>query len=240
MLRALDGVVWEEQLRRWRVDNLLSHREFNRYCRLFYPHNDIEPAIVIPFSTTINFGFNFFGQELAGGDSAYDSSNFATKVRSVGVWFGGYDDTASSYGLSNTPRVYLIPVGFDAMRSPTDDTGEIRLWKILDQKLPVPFPVGYDELANPEWIPMVDTLSEEYAAIRKFSSFRAYHDSGTFVDTEVVTDSRVVGRSVWNSRWLLIIPMGTLHNDREYAFEKFVTGIGDIKIFFQTYAYSGN
>jgi hypothetical protein len=242
LFRTVDDSVWEEQLRRYRVDNILVHREFARYCRVFYPHEAVEPAIVIPFTTSINFGFNFFGHELAGGDSAYDSTNFATKVRSVGVWFRGYDDTASSAGLSNTPRVYLIPVGFDVMRSPTDGVGTTRMWKILDQKLPVPFPVGHLELADPEWIPIVDTLSEEYAAIRKYSSFRAHHDPETEeVPTDDMTmDSRVVGRSVWNTRWLLIIPMGTLHNDREYAFEKFVTGIDDIKVFFMTYAYSGN
>jgi len=239
LFRTVDDATWQETLRRHRVDNVLANREFNRYCRVFQPHQAAEPALVIPIPTTINFGFNFFGRELAGGDNAYDSTNFATKIRSVGVWFSNYDAVTSA-GLSNTPRVYLIPVGHDIMRSPTDRTGEIRVWRILDQRLPVPFPVGPLELANPQWIPIVDTLSEEYAAIRQYSSFRAFHDSGDFDTAETITDSRLIGRSVWNTRWLLIIPMGTLHSNREYAFEKFVSGVSDIKIFFLSYAYSGN
>jgi hypothetical protein len=49
---------------------------------------------------------------------------------------------------------------------------------------------------------------------------------------------------------LLIIPAGTLHSDREEGLMRFIhgplvggqrtgEGVSDIKIFFQTYAYSG-
>jgi hypothetical protein len=239
LFRSVTTDTWRTVLRQYRVDDILTIPEFKRYCRVFQPHETTEPGIVIPVSTTVNFGFNFFGEKLAAGDSAYDSTNFATKVRSVGVWFTGYD-ALTSYGLSNTPRVYLIPVGYDIMRSPTGETGEIRLWKILDQKMPIPFPVGPSDLASPSWIPMVDTLSEEYAAIRKFSSFRAYHDSGEFSLSETITDSRLIGRSVWNTRWLLIIPAGTLHSNRQMGLDTFINGVTDIKMFFSTYAYSGN
>jgi hypothetical protein len=239
LFRTATDDTWREVLRQHVVDDLLSVREFKRYCRVFEPHQATEPGIVIPIPTTVNFGFNFFGMELVSGDSAYDSTNFATKIRSVGVWFTGYDALTTA-GLSNTPRIYLIPVGYDIMRSPTGETGEIRVWKILDQKLPTPFPIGPADLASPSWIPMVDTLSEEYAAIRRFSSFRAYHDAGELDPTEMSADSRLVGRSVWNTRWLLIIPAGSLHSDRQKAIDTFVNGVTDIKIFFQTYAYSGN
>ena len=69
---------------------------------------------------------------------------------------------------------------------------------------------------------------------------------------ETVTDTRLIGRSVWNTRWLLIIPGGTLNNDRNEGIQRFINGglrldgtrdgngVSDIKIFFQTYAYSGN
>jgi len=239
LFRSVTDDTWREVLRQHKVDDLLSVREFRRYCRMFQPQQPVEPGIVIPIPTTVNFGFNFFGRTLAAGDSAYDSTNFATKVRSVGVWFSNYD-ALTSQGLSNTPRVYLIPVGYDIMRSPTGELGEIRTWKILDQKLPVPFPIGSADLGSPEWIPMVDTLSEEYAALRRYSSFRAYHDSGQFDAKETVSDSRLIGRSVWNTRWLLIIPAGTLHSDRQKALDTFINGVTDIEVFFQTYAYSGD
>ena len=71
------------------------------------------------------------------------------------------------------------------------------------------------------------------------------------VENETINDSRLIGRSVWNSRWLLIIPAGTLHSDRNEGLERFINGalvgnqrdgngVSDIKLFFQTYAYSGN
>ena len=60
-----------------------------------------------------------------------------------------------------------------------------------------------------------------------------------------------MGRSVWNSRWLLIIPGRTLLADPEEGVERFIhgasvngvrngNGIKDIKIFFQTYSINGD
>ena len=87
---------------------------------------------------------------------------------------------------------------------------------------------------------MNDSLSDTLAAIRRFSSFRAYHDSGTFDPGETVTDSRLIGRSVWNTDWMLIIPGGTLLNDPNQGLNTFINSVSDIKMFFQTYSYSGN
>ena len=242
--------LWREELQRNIVDNLLDFQEFKRYCIPFQPQQAVEPAIVIPFSTTINFGQNFFGWPAGGGDNDYDSTHFATKIRTVGVWFANYNNLGA--GMINTPRVYLVPVGNDVLRSPTGNAGTIREWKILDQKLPVPFPLSEGTLSNQRWIPTNDTLSDELGDIRQFARFRAYHDSGTFDPAQTISDSRLIGRSVWNTRWLLIIPGGTLHNDRVEGIQRFINGtllpngqrdgngVLDIRIFFQTYAYSGN
>jgi hypothetical protein len=167
----------------------------------------------------------------------------------VGVWFANYNNLGG--GMINTPRVYLVPVGNDILRSPTGGLGKIREWTIMDQLLPVPFPLSGDALGDPNWIPINDTLVGDLGEIRRFARFRAYHDSGTFEPTETINDSRLIGRSVWNTRWLLIIPAGSLHRDRNDGLERFINGtlvngerdgngISDIKIFFQTYAYSGN
>ncbi len=97
--------VWRDTLTRNVVPNLLVIPEFKRFCVPFQPALPIEPAIVIPFSTSINFGQNFFGWPAGGGDNSYDSTHFVTKIRSVGVWFANYNNLA----LVNTPRVYLLP-----------------------------------------------------------------------------------------------------------------------------------
>jgi hypothetical protein len=69
----------------------------------------------------------------------------------------------------------------------------------------------------------------------------------------MLSSTRLVGRSVWNTRWLLIIPAGTLNADREFALKTLIQGadlnhdgkidqpgIQDIQIGFETYSNSGN
>lgn len=228
---------WRDTLSKFRIDDLWEVPEFRRFARPFAPESaGPQPGLVIPFETSVTFGLNFFANPLEGGDSAYDPSQFATKIRSVGVWFSDYD----GHGLSNTPRVYLVPVGADVLRAPSDDTLATREWRVMDQSLPAPFPVGASSLSNPNWIPKNDTLSDELGDIRRFSSLRAYHDSGEFDESQTATDSRLIGRSVWNTRWLLIIPGGTLLSDANKGLDTFLSQVSDIKLFFQTYAYSGN
>jgi hypothetical protein len=91
--------------------------------------------------------------------------------------------------------------------------------------------------------------------IRQHSDFRAYHDSGYLNQDEMSYDTRLIGRSVWNSKWLLIIPGQNLLYDGAEGLETLIDGplvfggtggertgfgISDIKIFFDTYGYSGN
>jgi hypothetical protein len=147
--------VWRQVLDAHRVADLWDIPEFRRYCRPFAVEGIPQAGIVIPFSTTVTAGLNFFGWPLGGGDSYYSSTNFATKVRSAGVWFSNYN----SVHLAQTPRIYLIPVGEDILRTPAPDTKDIRTWHVVDQKMPVPFPLVGSELeGNPEWIPTVDTV----------------------------------------------------------------------------------
>lgn len=242
---ARGDAAWRETLEGFRVPNILAIPEFRRNA-IFVSERTVEPGLVIPFETSINFGQNFFGRPLAPGDSAYDPSHFATKVRSVGIWFGNYNATE----LSVTPNVYLIPVGLDILRSPSGDRSQIREWQIVDQAIPVPFPISSGQTQAANWIPSRDTLDGTFADIRQFSGFRAFHDS-TFNANEFTKNSRLIGRSVWNTRWLLVIPAGTLHSDRQEALDRFIhgklvngqrdgQGVKDLLLYFQTYAYSGN
>src|SRR5262249_44177098 len=115
LFRVLSGPTgsqrWRETLERLVGPNLRTLPEFQRHCVPFSPMQAVEPAIVIPFGTTINFGLNLFGWPAGGGDNDYDSTKFATKIRSVGVWFANFNNLGG--GMINTPRVYLIPVGLD-------------------------------------------------------------------------------------------------------------------------------
>ena len=248
---SVSDANWRNTLEKYRVPDLWALPEFQRFCRPFAPRDaGPQPGLVIPFRTYIQYGRNFFGWPLSGGDSTYDPTFFATKIRSAGIWFQNYDGA----GLSFTPRVYLVPAGLDVMRSPSGDTLATREWKVIDQKIPAPFPIGHTDLQNPNWIPMNDSLSDVFSGIRRFSRIRAYHDSGFFTTAEMTSDSRLIGRSVWNTEWLLIIPGETLLNPAGDGLDTFIygqpvpggggardgNGIKDIKLFFQTYAYSGN
>ena len=252
---ASSDTTWAQALENCKVANLHEVPEFIRYCRPFIDTTNVEPALVIPFSTFVVARKNYFGQDLAGGDNAYDASHAATKIRSAGVWFTGYNTTfntnSTGGGLGNEPRVYLIPVGQDVMRSPTRNAIETRSWTVFDQAIPLPYNVGGADVDNPDWIPVMNSLREPLAQIRRYASLRAYHDNGQFDEAETHNNSRLVGRSVWNTRWLLIIPGSTLLADPAEGIERFVhgalvngtrdgNGIKDIKIFFQTYSLSGD
>jgi hypothetical protein len=255
-MKTADGTTWRQQLEKHRVADLWQLPEFRRYCRPFAPQSaGAQPGLVIPFSTEVVFGKNLFGWPLGPGDSAYDPTLFATKVRSVGVWFDDY----AGEGLGTTPRVYLVPAGLDIMLVPTSAELATREWNVVDQRIPVPLPIGSGALRNPDWIPLKDSLNGTLAEIRRYSSFRAYHNAG-FSPDEMSFDSRLVGRSVWNTRWLLIIPGGTFLADQTDGLDTFIyglkaaggpatdsrgnkrdgNGITDIKLSFQTYAISGN
>jgi len=243
---AASNSDWQKGLDKYYVDDLWELPEFRRYCRPFDTEDVALPAIVIPFQTNITNGLNFFGWP-GGADPFYVPENFVTKIRSVGIWFSNYDTTL----MSPTPRVYLIPVGHDVVRA---DIDEIRTWQVVEQSIPVPFQIGESELANNfEWIPMNDSVPGPFAEIRRYTRFRAYPDGG-FNPSEMTYDSRLIGRSVWNTRWLLIIPGHSLYlSDAWEGMERFIygatipggdgertgNGVTDIKLFFKTYAYPG-
>jgi len=243
---AASNSDWQKELDKYYVDDLWDLPEFRRYCKPFDTEDVALPAIVIPFQTNITNGLNFFGWP-GGADPFYAPENFVTKIRSVGIWFSNYDTSI----MSPTPRVYLIPVGEDVVRA---DIGEIRSWQVVEQSIPLPFQIGEYELANNfEWIPMNDSVPSPLAEIRRYTRFRAYPDGG-FNPAEMTYDSRLIGRSVWNTRWLLIIPGHSLYlSDPWEGMERFLfgapipggdgertgNGVTDIKLFFKTYAYPG-
>nr|WP_226895455.1 chitobiase/beta-hexosaminidase C-terminal domain-containing protein [Luteolibacter marinus] len=248
------STVWRETLKKHWVDNLWDVPEFRLHC--IPPQGGTAstiPALVIPFETSIHSGFNHFGWPLAGGDHAFPSSHYAVKIKAAGVGFSNYDSVIG--GLSATPLVYLVPVGEDAMRVPTDQF-TVRNWQIMDQMIPVPFPIGNLEIQDPGYLPLADSLSfagNAFGRIRKFPEFPAFHDgSGGFnPGGSDVLSSRLIGRSVWNNRWLLIVPGASLKADGADGLRQLIdgrlvngkrdgNGITDIIIRFDAYSYSGN
>ena len=249
-----DGdAAWRTQLRKYVVDDLNAVPEFRRYCQpLAGAGAAKEPALVIPFPSVIAHGYNFFGEKLAGGDAALDPTYFATHIAAAGVHFENY----STKALGATPTAYLVPVGEDRMRA-VGDMDTVISWKVVDQTIPAPYAIGATQLDNPDWTPLYEgeTGGNDLGArIRKHPSFRAYYgEKGDGPDDAELDCSRLVGRSAWNTKWLLVIPAGSMGGDREAALAAFIdgvdsnrdgtldfTGVSDIKIGLKTYSTSGN
>lgn len=237
--------AWQEKLQSARVADLWQVPEFRRYCRSPTAESaGPMPGLVLRFSTMIDFGRNLFGWPLGPGDYAYDSSRAATKFRSVGLHFDGYplDQLAAS------PRAYLVPVGSDILRSPSQ-TGALRQYNVLDQTIPVPTNLvqGSTTYETEDWIPANDSVSEPWTNLRRFSQLPV--DINSVLDfSSVRTDTRLVGRSVWNTDWLLIIPGTGLLADGNQGITRLINGdpavtgsngISDIRLYFDTYSTSG-
>ena len=234
-----DG-AWQEELKKYWVDDLKADPDYRRFCQpLVSTAGPVakEPGLVIPFSTVINNAENFFGKTLQGGDHAYSSADYATKVHAVGVAFDGYDalTVQTAAGLAADPNVYLVPVGHDYMRAPSGDLEPAVLaWNVVDQVLPLPYAVGSTELDDTDWIATfsgLDGTRDSAAKIRRHSTFRA--NGETYA-------TRLVGRSVWNDRWILVIPASSLNANREAGLTTFINGVKDIKLKIQAYSRSGN
>ncbi len=254
---STNATLWQQTLRRSLVNNIWDIPEFQRYCRPLRPEpiGGHEPAIVINFPSEIIAEDNFFGWPAGGGDSAYNASLYSTKILSVGIWFSSYDSSAN--GLVQYPSAWLVPVGEDVVRAAGANDFSYRHWKVFDQKIPIPNNfLGSPPNYSINWIPINFSLSGEFGAVggqRQYSSIDATTESQAIPldTTHIQTDSELIGRSVWNTQWMLVIPgVSLLGSDPDEGLQRFIAGalvngqrtgngVTDIKIYFQTYSYSG-
>ena len=54
------------------------------------------------------------------------------------------------------------------------------------------------------------------------------------------TNTRLIGRSVWNTRWKIVIPAYTLLSNEQDGLNRFVASVKDIQLFLRTYSNAGN
>jgi hypothetical protein len=152
--------------------------------------------------------------------------------------------------MAATPYVYLIPVGVDSMRSPPlGDASSVRTWNVEDLAIPLPFNIGASVFAEKGLYQSADSLTEPLFTLRKHQAFRPVSDSSLFTPNiysptglfrSQFTNNRLIGRSVWNSQWKIVIPGETLLNNPDEGLERFIRTVKDIRLHFVTYSYSGN
>ena len=248
-----DDTAWQQTLQQNIVPDLMADPDVARYCNnLKKADGTAAPGIIISFGSTIEQLRNFFGLPLAAGDSAYTSGSFATKISSVGIALPGYvgmnylgsgSASSSANALSTTPYLYLIPCGSDRMLAPPlGDTNTLRSWTVHDQALPLPYNLGASAFNTTNFFNANGTLSEQPWILRKHQPFRPVSDPSLFyssIPTEF-TNTRLIGRSVWNTRWKIVIPAYSLLSDEQEGLNRFVASVKDIKLFLRTYSNSGN
>ena len=256
---------WVDVLQRGLMPNILADTDVERYCLQIDDGSGLPvPGIVLTFGTVIGEGLNLFGQPLAAGDHDFSASSFATKIFAVGVDFDGYIGMDNPIGtgavtnaatapnaLSATPYVYLIPVGVDSMRTPPlGDTSTVRTWSVDDLAVPLPFNVSANDFASNPMYTSANSLTEPLFTVRKHQAFRPVSTTAAFntsiygangaLEPSQYTNNRLIGRSVWNSKWKLVIPGNTLLSDPNQGLNQFINSVKDVKLYFITYSYSGN
>jgi hypothetical protein len=170
---------------------------------------------------------------------------------------GGYSPPDPSFtflgskSLAATPGIYLIPVGVDSMRSPPlGDSSQIRSWNVNDVAIPLPFNIGGSGFSTKPLWQSSESLSERLFALRKHQAFRPVSTTAAFssniyggsgnLKLSQFTNNRLIGRSVWNSKWKLVIPGHNLYGDPEEGLDRFMETVKDIKLHLVTYSYAGN
>ena len=256
---GVDDLKWKSRLEESFVPDLRTDVDVAAHALQIEGSAVPIPGIILSFSTEVRDGVNFFGKPLMAGDHVFSPTAFATKIRSVGVVFKGYkgmdvclpcsfegagdvtsDDTNA---LSATPYLYLIPVGQDVMRTPPlGDGNGLRSWQVHDHALPLPFNIGDSAFSDTKYWTGAETLSEPFFKPRKHQAFRAVNHSEFFSldHPEDFTNSRLVSRSVWNTKWKLVIPGRALLADPIEGLDKFMRSVTDVQLYLKTYSHSGN
>jgi hypothetical protein len=254
-----DDDAWKQTLQQHIVTDLMADPDVARYCNnIKKPGGSRVPGIVISFGSTIDHSDNFFGLPGAAGDHGYSPSSYATKISSAGIVLDGYvgmdpyaigtpgaggPASSSANALRATPYVYLIPCGSDRMLAPPlGDTNTLRTWTVHDQALPLPYNLGASAFNTTNFFNANGTLSEQPWILRKHQAFRPVNDPAFFYSNipAEFTNTRLIGRSVWNTQWKIVIPAYTLLSDEQEGLNRFVASVKDIKLFLRTYSNSGN
>jgi len=250
---------WKSQLEKSFVPDLRTDAHVAAHALQIEGSEEPVPGIILEFSTQIMEGKNFFGNKLMKGDHVFSPTAFATKIRSVGVVLEGYkgmdvclpctfngagDVTSDDVNaLSATPYLYLIPIGQDKMRTPPlGDGTDLRSWTVHDHALPLPYNIGNSTFSDTTDWTGAESLSEPFFKPRKHQAFRAVNHEEFFTldHSEDFTNSRLVGRSVWNTKWKLVIPGRALLADPIEGLDRFMRTVTDVQLYLKTYSHSGN
>jgi len=109
---------------------------------------------------------------------------------------------------------------------------------------------AYDPMTNKKaWYNKEKFSACRYAERLRFGDSRAFISNLGFTGaTEMMqspltsgwnSSSRLYGRSVWNTQWLLIVPGSTLSADKDGGLDRFIETVRDIQLYLETYSNQG-
>jgi hypothetical protein len=121
---------------------------------------------------------------------------------------------------------------------------------VNDVTIPLPFNVGGSEFSTKPLYQSSDSLTEPLFGLRKHPAFRPVSTTSVFTSSiyggggqlqqSQFTNTRLIGRSVWNTRWKLVIPGYKLLHDPNDGLDRFINTVKDVKLYYVTYSYAGN
>lgn len=228
---AVDDDQWQDALRQFVVSDVTVLNEYRLFASPLQGLSGANAGLVIPFSTTVTEGLNFFGLPINGPD--FPSDRYAVKLETFGVELLDLPGSLNPF-----VDVYLLPVGSDTMRTP-ELSPTIRSWNLIDQSLPIPQIVG-TAFESPGWQPW-DTFSGGPSQAVQRRLIPSIGACDPLVNTCDISTA-LVGRSVWNTRWVLVIPGSSLSNidPPDVAIEQFIQGVSDIVLDLQAVGYNLN
>jgi hypothetical protein len=114
---------------------------------------------------------------------------------------------------------------------------------VQDAALPLPYNLGASDFNTTQFFNANGTLSEEPWIIRKHQAFRAVGKAELFYGGTPpleYSNSCLIARSAWNSRWKIVVPAYTLLSDEQEGLNRFAASVSDIMLYLRTYSHSGN
>ena len=158
----------------------------------------------------------------------------------MGVWIEGENALSA---LPKRPEVYLVPTGLDYMRVPISSgsaSSATRAWQVVDQVLPVPYALADSDWEATDWSALKDIYSNALCVQRRHPAIRANVGASFDEASTLVYNSRLIGRSVWNGEWWVLIPAASLNADSNTGKNAFLDNVKDIHLYLKTYSFSGN
>lgn len=206
---------WRRALVAARRPDLRDIPEYAACCADARGGDRAAPGLVFTFQTRIAPGLNLFGNRLEN-DYQAPANAAAHRLQGVAVVLDGYNPAALR--MSPNPQAFLIPVGRDVTQGKRGEGA--RAWRVRD------------------------VFADDPARLRAMTGMSVYPGEAAFFAEADPYHAGLIGRSLENTQWMLIIPARSFRANGEAALDKLLglkngrAEIEDIELRVQIYSYN--